>query len=251
MKLNKYTPDDFSIGFSADTSVDAMSKGATPNAYNVEMLRGSLKTMRGFSEYANKPIIYNGEVYKPIKLMTYYSHLSTAYSNNDVMPIIASTGGVSGVFIYKNDEWVALKSNMSVANMGYVNYYVKKNSLLLCNAMDGMYKLENEKVTFIEDSLPISAMTLHFERVWGTGDELYPNKVFYSAENDPECWDTDKGAGELSITTHDGDMFIAIATVFDDVVLYRQKSLFRISSGSETHRIQYIYIYPGILRKCL
>lgn len=241
MKLNKYTPDDFSIGFCADSTVDTMAKGATPNAYNVEMLRGSLKTMKGFSKHTSAPIIYNGEAYKPVKLMTYYSYLSTAYSNNDVMPIIASTGGVLGIFIYKNNEWVALQTNISVADMGYVNYYVKRNSLLLCNALDGMYKLEREKVTFIEDSLPISAMTLHFERVWGTGDTMYPNKVFYSAVNDPECWDADKGAGELSITTHDGDMFIGIATVFDDVVLYRQKSLFRISGSSpETYSLKQI-----------
>ena len=135
---------------------------------------------------------------------------------------------------------------MSVADMGYINYYVKKNSLLMCNAMDGMYKLENEKVTYIEDSLPISSMTLHFERVWGTGDSLYPNKVFYSAENDPECWDITSGAGELSITTHDGDMFIGIATVFDDVVLYRQKSIFRISGSSpETYSLKQIPSQSG------
>ena len=241
MKLNKYTPDDFLLGFCADSSADTMKGSATPNAYNVEASRGSLKTMKGFSKYTDKPIVYNGETYKPVKLLTYYSYLSTAYSNNDDMPIIASTGGVLGIFIYKNDEWVALQTNITVANMGYVNYYVKRNSLLLCNAVDGMYKLENGKVTFIEDSLPASTMTLHFERVWGTGDELYPNKVFYSAENDPECWDPNMGAGELSITTHDGDMFIGIATVFDDVILYRQKSLFRISGSSpETYSLKQI-----------
>lgn len=241
MNLVKYTLDDFSKGFMANTSPDAMKKGATPKSYNVEALRGSLKTVNGYSKAVTAQITYNGDTYIPELIMTYYSSSSTSLKNNDIMPIVADANGNKGIFVYKNNAWQLLKGNISDASMGYVNYYRNdENYLLISNAIDGLYKLSNNTITYLGVNTPVmSTMTLHYERVWGIGDPDKPNTVYYSASGNPELWDTDESdAGETSITTYDGDKFIAIDTVFDDVVLYRQKSLFRISGTStENYRL--------------
>lgn len=241
MNLIKYTPDDFSKGFMADKTSDAMECGATPKSYNFEALRGMLKTMSGYSEHLTAQIDYNDETYKPELIMTYYSSSSTLLKNNDIMPVVATTDNINGIFVYKNSSWQLLQGNISVADMGYVNYYRNDNNyLLICNAIDGLYKLNKNTITYIGENTPVMcAMTLHYERVWGIGDPEKPNTVYYSALGNPELWDTETSdAGEISITTYDGDKFIAIDTVFDDIVLYRQKSIFRISGTSpENYRL--------------
>lgn len=238
MNLVKYTLDDFSKGFMANTSPDAMKSGASPNAYNVEALRGTLKTVKGYSTYIGDGIVYNNETYTPELIMTYYSSSSTSVKNNDIMAIVATTNSIKGIFIYKNGNWQLLQGNISDADMGYVNYYKDDNCLLICNAYDGMYKMKRNQITYMEDiGKMMSKMTLHYERVWGIGDPDKPNTVCYSAYGEPETWDT-LDAGELSITTYDGDKFVYIDSVFDDVVLYRQKSIFRISGTSpENYRL--------------
>lgn len=240
MKLVKYTIDDFSKGFMANSSPDTMKVGATPNAYNVEALRGSLKTVHGFSYDTRSDIIYNGVKFTPKLLMTYYSSSSTSLANNDSMPVIASTNGTNAIFLYKNSAWQRLRTNISEGDMGFVNYYKDDNCLLVCNVNDGLYKMTGNTVQYVDEITPsMSAMTLHFERVWGVGDPDKPNTVYYSALGEPEIWNSEESdAGEISITTYDGDKFVAIDTVFDDVVLYRQKSIFQISGTSpENYRL--------------
>ncbi len=238
MNLVKYTLDDFSMGFMANMSSDVMKTGATPNSYNVEALRGTLKTVKGFSYTMTDEIIYGGETYTPEQLMTYYSSTSTASRNDDVMPVVAYADNAKGIFVYKNGAWQCCFGSMSDADIGFVNYYKNGNHLLICNSVDGMYKMRNNTVTYIGASTPtLGAMTLHYERVWGIGDPVKPNTVYYSAQGEPEVWDS-SDAGQTSITTYDGDKFVAIDTVFDDVVLYRQKSIFRISGTSpENYRL--------------
>lgn len=238
MNLVKYTLDDFSKGFRANMSPDAMKSGATPNAYNVEALRGSLKSVNGFSTYISDGIVYNNETYIPELIMTYYSSSSTSVKNNDIMAVVASTNSIKGIFVYRNGNWQLLQGNISDAEMGYINYYKDDNCLLICNAYDGIYKMKRNQITYLENITKVmSKMTLNYERVWGIGDPDKPNTVYYSAFGEPEIWEGED-AGELSITTYDGDKFVYIDTVFDDVVLYRQKSIFRINGTSpENYRL--------------
>ncbi len=232
MKLIKYTLDDFSRGFCANTADDAMKSGATPNAYNVEALRGSLKTMNGCSQYASGELIHNGEKYMPTDLMVFYSSSTSSFHNDDILVAVATTGSINAMFAYKNNAWQILQGNMSQAQTGFVNYYNNGNNMLICNELDGMYRMDSSGMEYIEELTPlVSRMALHYERVWGVGDPDKPNTVYYSAYGSPEIW-SGEDTGELSITTYDGDRFVNVATVFDDVLLYRQKSIFRISGTS-------------------
>lgn len=249
MRLMKYTLDDFSRGFRADKVSDTMESGATPEAYNFSMLNGTLKTMRGYSVYSPNNIVYNGQTYRIMLPMVYYSAKSTVSSNKDVLMVVGSTGSIRCIFVYENGRWVKEDGNMSEADMGYVNYYFNSaNYLLVTNELDGMLKYDRMgKLEFFEDTPLLSSMTVHHDRVWGIGYDSMPNTVMYSAVGDPALWEED---GQLSISTYDGDRFIYIDSVFDDIVLYRNKSLFRIvGTDPDNYRLQQIPAATGACGK--
>ena len=241
MKLSKYTLDDFSGGFSAHTGDDTMESKYTPNSYNVEALGGSLKTMPGCSKYIDSEIINNDRKYYAVQFFVYYSESMTLTSELDKLVVVGSTFSTRGLFLYNSGAWTKLQGNISEKNMGGINcIYNNENTLFICNSADGIYTYNplNSEIGYIDSAPGLGAMTLHYERIWGIGDTKNPNTVYYSAESDFSDWDTtaeNADAGKLDVTTFDGDSFIGIANVFDDVVLYRKKTLFRITGSSPSN----------------
>ncbi len=237
MKLYKYTLDDFSGGFSAQMNSDSMDNGYTPNSYNVEALGGTLKTMNGYSKYITTAIIDNETQYYPVRFPVYYAQASQGASQQDTLLVVASTGLKRGLFIYKSQSWQKLQGNITEADMDSINCVSKgKNQLFICNAAEGIYTYDTTSgLGMLEDAPGFAAMALHYERIWGINSANKLNTVYYSAESDYSNWKTtseNADAGKLEVTTFDGDGFVGIANVFDDILLYRRKTLFRITGTS-------------------
>lgn len=236
MKLYKYTLDDFSGGFSAQTNSDSMESGYTPNSYNVEALGGSLKTVKGYSKYIADSIVSSGNTYYPMRFLVHYSQ-GMANSLNDKLIVVGSTGIKRGLFTYSSGAWTRLQGNIAEAEMDGINcIYNGKNKLFICNSLEGIYTYDPQNgLDMIDDAPGFAAMTLRYERIWGINSSNGSNTVYYSAESDYSDWDTtveNADAGKLEVTTFDGDSFIGVDNVFDDILLYRRKSLFRITGSS-------------------
>ncbi len=236
MKLKKYTLDDFSDGFIADRAEDTMELSQTPYLSNVDTVSGSMKTVNGSVRYIDDDIVYNEKKYYPLIPMVYYGE-NVEEIGTDMLVVPATDSASVRMFTHFGTEWKNLGINASYGKMDYINcVYNNMNKLIMCNEYDGLYKFDvaENKIEWIEDSPAMSAITLHYERVWG----INKNTVYYSAQGDPEEWNEENSdSGKIVITTADGDNFVAIENIFDDVVLFRKNSIFRIN-GSTTSAYQ-------------
>ncbi len=74
------------------------------------------------------------------------------------------------------------------------------------------------------------SLALHAERVWCAGERTRPNSAFFSDDMNPTNWaiGTDS-AGEIVRPTWDGDAVTAVANLFDSIVVFKGKSVFRVA----------------------
>jgi hypothetical protein len=76
---------------------------------------------------------------------------------------------------------------------------------------------------------------LHKERLWMSGNSESPNSLYFSAPYDPDDWiaptneeDVNMHGGEVLIPTWDGGSIIGLKALFDDIVVFKNKNVFRI-----------------------
>lgn len=80
-----------------------------------------------------------------------------------------------------------------------------------------------------------SKITLLNERLWGGVDASRPDRIYWSDSFDPENWEFDftdssnNGGGFVDIATFDGTRIRAVVNAFDDVLVFKDKSVHRIS----------------------
>jgi len=72
------------------------------------------------------------------------------------------------------------------------------------------------------------AITTHRERVWQGNIGTTPNKIAYSKAFYPEDWTTAGETGEIDIETFDGDDIMTIENVFDDVLIFKRNTIWRV-----------------------
>jgi hypothetical protein len=73
------------------------------------------------------------------------------------------------------------------------------------------------------------SLALHRERVWIAGDKSRPNSAFFSDDSDPTNWAIGvDDAGEMVNPSWDGDAVTAVANLFDNIVVFKSSSMFRI-----------------------
>lgn len=252
MKLNVVTLNDFSVGFDASCVEDTMSMGSTPNSYNVLALDGSLKTMEGYFKYIDQPISYNGNIYVPRYIMPYYKE-----EGQQTLLVIASYGSSTSLFQYDSSggSWSNLGSNFADDDYGWINYrYGGQDVLLFCNPVNGLYQYtSNGSVSLVSWEAPGgSSLAVHYERLWIAGDAENPYAVFFSDENDPSIWsDEEEGnAGEISILTQDGEPITCICNIYDDVVVFKKSSIYRISGANPSqYQVRQVYAPNGAVSR--
>lgn len=83
--------------------------------------------------------------------------------------------------------------------------------------------------------LLFSKLTLLNERLWGGVASAYPDRIYWSNTFDAEDWEfnyvdsTNEGGGFIDVATFDGSRIRAIISAFDDVLIFKDKSVHRLS----------------------
>lgn len=83
--------------------------------------------------------------------------------------------------------------------------------------------------------LLFSKLTLLNERLWGGVTSAYPDRIYWSNTFDAEDWEFDyvdsenEGGGFIDVATFDGSRIRAIVAAFDDVLIFKDKSVHRLS----------------------
>ena len=88
------------------------------------------------------------------------------------------------------------------------------------------------------DTLVFSQIALLRERLWGAVSARYPDRIYWSNTFDPNDWElnwedsANVGGGFIDIATFDGTRIRAILTAFDEVLVFKDKSIHRITGSS-------------------
>ena len=166
----------------------------------------------------------------------------------------------TGTSFYELDitEWVNGENNLYVFIPPYTSisnrYMLDSRSLSgarMC--LDIVYKVDGSVVDPEEnlptipepepiqqggDVLVFSQIALLKERLWGAVSPLYPDRIYWSNAFDPNDWELDwedssnVGGGFIDIATFDGTRIRAIISAFDEVLVFKDKSIHRITGSS-------------------
>lgn len=116
--------------------------------------------------------------------------------------------------------------------------------------LNGYYNANEEFKATIEEVETFAPkckyVELHYERIWLCGDSENPSKLYYSTADvngfDPEDFtspvteeEVNQHGGEIDIWTNDGGKIIGLKVIFDDIVIFKDKNIFKIFGNNPTN----------------
>lgn len=233
----KYYIDAF-LGYNQAVDEQLLNPGATHDAQNFVVDDGKLTVTKGNTRYI------------PSKVPGGVKTLMVFYKNMPDGTVSETLLAASDTIIYKwnGSGWTALKSGLSSGYFDYINYQKGMTEIIIFgNGKDQLLKYDGNSVTSLNGNPPkVKSISLHYERVWGTCDKENPNTVYYSADLDPENWNTSENEGGfIDLPTWDGGVCIGLSTIFDDVVIFKTYNIWKII-GTYPGEYQKVQVYSSI-----
>jgi len=241
-------------GYNQSSHSQFLSTGETQNAQNMDIRDGNLNTCKGYKKFVNQnqALILGSETETGIK------SLMPFYTNNDDGTVSSYLLAATESAIYKLDManyklsdgpgWQSIKTGLTNGYFEYINYQKNDTDLIIMtNGVDNVLKYDGTTVANLGGTPPkFSSLALHYERVWGTGISTEPNSVYYSDDLNPEVWtQTLTTGGLIDMPTWDGSKCIAVMSIFDNIVVFKEKNIFKIY-GSYPGEYEKKTIYTSI-----
>lgn len=193
---------------------------------------GVMRTTGGTAEYA-PPLPVNGA-----RLMQAFFRDEATGADRRIL--MASGGG--GVYALTDGAWRQIGTGFRSDEWEEVNY--RKNDrelILMVNGVDEMIAWDgvSAQVSAISPTqggsvIRFSHLTLLYERLWGAVHADAPDRIYWSESFEPENWEVnystpDAGGGFVDVATFDGARIRAIRAAFDDVLIFKDKSMHRLN----------------------
>lgn len=208
-------------------------------AQNVELRNGSLSRCNGYTS-----IDQNGLPTGDKTLMKHYDK-----GNGKIM-----VGCIDSIYFQDGSSYKKLKSGFKNTKFNYVNYQIDLDEVtIITNGEDDVLLFDGDKFIPLkhegsesDEDVPQESgepnrspkgkyVTLHKERMWISGDKENPNRVYFSKDFDPHNWtfpvdpeNVNMHGGFIDIPTWDGGIIIGMKSLFNDVVVFKNKNVFRI-----------------------
>lgn len=226
--MKKYMINNFAGGVKKHIDSSLLKSNEAADARNVNIDTAIFKTCNGVKRFIDAPV-------KGVKtIMTYYkgntpnvivgaNNKLYKHENNTLAEI--ATG-------FKNDNWDYVNNNVMdkdviVITNGVDNVKVWDGSILRDLKKDGASSADGEK-----NKAPKGKFCeLHYERLWLADDNnLYVSKDFdiddFTTPTDPE--QVNQHGAQISSYSNDGSKIIGLKVIFDDVVIFKEKTIFKI-----------------------
>ena len=223
-----YKIDNF-IGMNQAVDESLLQPGETADCQNFYIRKGILEVTPGNTKYVSVSVPGGCET-----LMAFYKNNSNG--TVDKMLLAASP---TNIYKWTGSQWISIKSGLSNGRFSFINYQQGMTEIAITgNGVDPMLKWNGISMSDLGGNPPkASSITLHYERVWTTGDKENPNMVRASDSNNPEFWEsTNPDADDplatasvfIDMPTWDGGVNIGISTIFDDVVIFKTYSVWKL-----------------------
>ena len=238
--------------------------GSSPDAVNFKTHNGMLMTANGITSYGTKIEVEDYLIY-PLKTLWPDSVLYP--TDTDSLHLINHTRLFQGYFrrqngtdfskliltvygrIYASDlnakTWTLIAENQSSNDWTAVNYRDETSDwIIFTNGIDtplywdGLSNTAQPlNITQGQETIKFQNITLLNERLWGGVVKKYPDRIYWSNTFDPENWDfnwidsENEGGGYLDVATFDGSRIRAIISSMDELLVFKDKSMHRISGS--------------------
>lgn len=210
------------LGVDQSTNEGDISVSSSPDAMNIDTEEGMLKTSPGYSKYISvrPPAV-------PNSLIKYYKRSSTGSIKKHLL-----IGSDLGIFYFDTDssEWIQIHPAFESGIYDFINYQKDDEDIVIM--ADGVelpqkWNGEGNTETLLGCDHKFSSLCLHYERVWASGETQNPDRVYYSADFNPEGW-SGVQAGYIDIPTWDGASVKAVRTIYNDVIVFKDNEVYRI-----------------------
>lgn len=258
MYERKLTIPSFS-GVDQSRGLHSSDVGSSPDAVNFIARYGDLRTANGVTPYGVKAPESSYESANGRLFQGFFRD----EDGNDFSKIIMALHGRLYVADIDVGEWTPIAGDFATNDWSAVNYRDETTEwVIFTNGKDqaqywdgksaAAFPLQivqgritetttdesgNEIVTETNpgEELRFSKITLLHERLWGGVASEYPDRVYWSNTFDPEDWELnfdnsdEEGGGFLDVATFDGSRIRAVVNAMDDVLIFKDKSLHRLS----------------------
>lgn len=205
--------------------------GTSPDAENFVSRNGFLRTARGTqSVYPELPEACEG---------LRQAFFRDGETREETARLLAFGGGK--VYALTGDQWKTLGSGFHGDGWSCVNYRHEAEDWFILTG-GGVMKYWDGKSAALMDLQPsqggeaiaFEQLTLLYERLWGAVRREEPDRVYWSESFAPEDWELnydtpDAGGGFVDAATFDGSRIRAIVAAFDDVLIFKDKSVHRLN----------------------
>lgn len=163
--------------------------------------------------------------------------------------LIAASAGY--LWKLENGAWVQMGSGFKSDRWDAINYRKDTEEWhIIANGEDPIQYSARDSAAYSKlEGAPASGkyIALSDERLWLGGIKEEQEIVYWSWDNDPNNWAVDlenpeQGGGFIYIRTHDGTKVIAVKALLNDVVIFKDRSLHRIT-GSYPGEYELINVY--------
>ena len=164
---------------SADDSATAVNQSR--NTQNMDVSTGTLKTVSGYSKY-----IATAAPAGITRLMKFFKNNTTTGAVTSYL--LAATA--TALYYWSGTEWSALATELTSGDWDFINYQINETDVIIMgNGADGMKKWDGTTFAALGGTPPnMKSISIHSERLWGTGVKAFPNTVYYSDDLNPENW---------------------------------------------------------------
>lgn len=212
-------------GLNFAVSENNLKANETQKAQNVDISDGNLALAKGYTKYSTTSL-------SGIKSLMKFYKTNTDGTVTGELLVATDTA----IYKYANGSYILLRSGLSNGYWDYLNYKQNMTDIMIMgNGIDPMLKYDGASIVDLGGTPPrMKSIGLHYERVWGTGDRSNPNMIYYSEPLNPEGWTIDPNklpedrAGMIDLPTWDGGVCIGLSTIFDDVVVFKTRNIFRV-----------------------
>ncbi|MBQ2955690.1 MAG: hypothetical protein IJE08_04435 [Clostridia bacterium] len=204
----------------------------SPDAVNFICENGAMRTAKGTEAYA--PVL-------PLEgARLFQAFFRDDETQEDRERLMASGGGC--LYALMDGGWVQIGAGYASDDWRAVNYRSEDRELiLLVNGSDHIAAWDGksagaEAIVPVQggDEIAFEHLTLLYERLWGAVHAQAPDRVYWSESFMPEDWEVnydtpDAGGGFIDVATFDGSRIRAIVAAFDDVLIFKDKSMHRLN----------------------
>ena len=185
---------------------------------NMDVSDGILKVCKGIKK---KTLIQTQNAIKTL--------IKLCKRNSGVYEEFLLVATETDLYVWSSGGYYGIKTGMTDGKYAYLNYQLDGEDIcILTNGVDTPFYTNGVYCTDMTDVPKFTQVILHYERMWGCGVAGYPDRVYYSVSFDPTDFSTLGESGFIDIPSFDGNPVMALEVLFDDVVVFKKDSLYRI-----------------------